>query len=108
MSFKRSFTLIPIDPPVAWKKDPCGRWSKIVAPAFTIAAPQMAVTPAATIASAKDAEAIVAPAVVEAVAADINAPAIGATMVDKCCPHEDEREEEEAVNTSGVTPRVDL
>ena len=30
-----------------------------------------------------------------------------ATMVGKCCPHEDEREEEEAVNTSDVTPRVD-
>ena len=28
-------------------------------------------------------------------------------MVDKCCPHEDEREEEEAVNTSRVIPSID-
>ena len=46
-----------------------------------MAAPHTAVTPAATIASANDADAIVAPAVVDAVAADMSAPEIGAMNV---------------------------
>lgn len=81
MSFNRSLTENPIEPPVAWKNEPCGRWSSVVAPALVMAAPQMAVTPAAKMASPKEAEAMVAPAVVEAVAADISAPAIGAINV---------------------------
>ena len=39
INFKRSFILILTDPAVAWKNDPCGKWSKTVAPACTIAAP---------------------------------------------------------------------
>ena len=81
MSFNRSFTLKPIEPPVAWKNEPWGKWSSVVAPALIIAAPHTAATPAATIASPNDADAMVAPAVVDAVAADMSEPAIGAMNV---------------------------
>ena len=49
-----------------------------VAPELIIAAPQTAEIPIANIVSANEEEASVAPAVVDAVAADINAPDIGA------------------------------
>ena len=78
INFKRSFIVILTEPAVAWKNDPCGKWSKTVAPACTIAAPAIGVTPDAIIAGANVADAIVAPAVVDAVAADINIPDIGA------------------------------
>lgn len=79
ISFIRSRKAIFIAPPVAWKNDPCGRWSATVAPAFVIAAPHMPEIPAARIAGANEAEAIVAPAVVDAVAADMIIPDRGAS-----------------------------
>ena len=72
--------LILTEPAVAWKNDPCGKWSKTVAPACTIAAPDIGATPEAIIAGANVADAIVAPDVVDAVAADINIPDIGANV----------------------------
>ena len=64
---------------MAWKNEPWGRWSNTVEPTFTSAAPHMAVMPEAKMLGANDADAIVAPAVVEAVAADINIPDSGAS-----------------------------
>ena len=69
---------IPIEPPVAWKNEPCGRWSRTVAPALVIAAAQTALTPAARTVCANEAEAIVAPAVVLAEAALIRIDETGA------------------------------
>lgn len=80
ISFSLSFMLMPTDPPVAWKNEPCGRWSSTVAPAFVIAAPHTGLTPAASTVWANDADAIVAPAVVEAAAADMRIPESGAIV----------------------------
>ena len=55
-----------VQPPVAWKNEPCGRWSSTVAPALTIDAPQTPGMPASRTAPENDDDAIVAPAVVEA------------------------------------------
>ena len=68
MSLILSLMLMPTEPPVAWKNEPCGRWSSTVAPALVIAAAQTAATPEARTVWENDAEAIVAPAVVDAVA----------------------------------------
>ena len=65
-------------PPVAWKKLPCGSESATVAPAWTVAAAAKGETPAAHSAPENVCEAIVAPAVVEAVAAAIKTPETGA------------------------------
>ena len=51
-----------MEPPVAWKNEPCGRWSITVAPALVIAAAQTAFTPAARTVWANEADAMVAPA----------------------------------------------
>ena len=68
-----SFMRLPMDmltaPPVAWKKEPCGRESSTVAPAWIIAAAARPDTPFASRVGAKVCAATVAPAVVEAVAA---------------------------------------
>ena len=67
-SLSRSFTPMPTAPAVAWKKLPCGSASKIVPPAWSIAAAERAGTPACTNVPEKVWEAIVTPAVVDAVA----------------------------------------
>ena len=61
----------PTLPAVAWKNEPCGRWSMTVALAFVRAALHRGLAPVARTAVLKEAEEIVAPAVVEAVAAVI-------------------------------------
>ena len=68
-----------MEPPVAWKNEPCGRWSITVAPALVIAAAQTAFTPAARTVWANEADAMVAPAVVLAEAAHIRMDEIGAS-----------------------------
>ena len=77
-----SFIRSPMDrltaPPVAWKKEPWGRESRTVAPAWIIAAAASAETPFARSVGAKVCAATVAPAVVEAVAAAMRIPARGA------------------------------
>ena len=65
-------------PPVAWKKEPCGRESITVAPAWIMAAAEIAGTPSASSVGANVCAATVAPAVVEAVAPAIRIPASGA------------------------------
>ena len=78
MIFMRSPILMLTEPPVAWKKDPWGRESRTVAPAWTIAAAASPDTPLARRAGAKVWAATVAPAVVDAVAAAIRTPERGA------------------------------
>lgn len=72
MSLSLFRTSIPTDPPVAWKNEPWGRWSSTVAPAFVMAAAHMELMPAASTVWANEADAIVAPAVVDANALFIN------------------------------------
>ena len=67
-SRSRSRTPMPTAPAVAWKKLPCGSASKIVPPAWSIAAAETAGTPAPSSVAENVWEAIVTPAVVEAVA----------------------------------------
>ena len=71
-SFRRSFTFIPTAPAVAWKKLPCGNASKIVPPACSIAAADRAGIPACASVPENVCEAIVTPAVVDAVAPESN------------------------------------
>lgn len=80
ISLSLSLIAILTLPPVAWKNDPCGRESRIVAPAWTMAAAERLFTLAATRVSAKVFDAMVDPAVVEAVAAAISSPESGARM----------------------------
>ena len=57
MSFIRSATDIPAQPPVAWKNEPWGRWSSTVQEAFTRDAPPTGDIPEPRIAPENDAEA---------------------------------------------------
>ena len=70
---------MPTEPPVAWKKEPWGRESMTVAPAWVIAAAERAGMPAPSRVEANVWEAMVVPAVVEAVAPAIRMPAMGAS-----------------------------
>src|SRR5690625_664052 len=78
INFMRSFKFINTLPPVAWKKLPSGKWSNTVAPAWTIAAPASPATPSSIIVDPNTFPATTVPAVVDAVAMDMNAPEKGA------------------------------
>ena len=80
INFKRSLMDIFATPPVAWKKEPCGRESITVAPAWIIAPEDNAGTPAAVNVDENVCAAIVEPAVVDAVAPAIKIPESGARM----------------------------
>ena len=78
MSLRRARMSMNTAPPVAWKNDPCGSESITVDPAWIIAAPPSAATPASASAGENVWDAIVAPAVVDAVAPAISTPDTGA------------------------------